>query len=106
MPTSLILDGQVLDWHFKKNGLDGFIHNFYTGDLFQGQIFDMGKSWSASPGSNTPAERRMLLDGFRTRADASRYILEARYHHAKKLEEYRLSREGVQASLKDSIKSE
>ena len=87
MPISLVREGKVLDWHFKKAGDDGFIHNFYTGGIYQGQVFNMGKSWSACPGASTPIERRMLVDGFRTRYDAAKFILDARYHYTDRLNE-------------------
>jgi hypothetical protein len=38
---STIVDGKVLDHRYKKIG--DFIYNFYVGDIFIGQVFNMGK---------------------------------------------------------------
>jgi hypothetical protein len=71
MPLSLVHDGKVLDFHFKKTH-EAFITNFYCGDIFMGQIFKIGKSWTA-----VPKERSDYAPyhGFRTRYDAAVMIL-------------------------------
>ena len=41
---SLILDGKVLDFKYKK--VNELIWNFYVGDIFVGQVFKMRYYWS------------------------------------------------------------
>ena len=71
---SLLLDGQVLDYQFKRH-LE-FSYLFYTGDLYQGQVFNMKKrGWSAL--ADKASGNCKLVSGFRTRLDAAEFILQA-----------------------------
>jgi hypothetical protein len=72
MPLSAIVDGKVLDWHFKKRSSDTL---FYIGDILVGQIFrNRGdKTWSAvgvSGGSGL-----CPVYGFARRYDAAEFLL-------------------------------
>lgn len=70
MPYSIIVNGKVLDYHYKK--LSAFSYNFYIGNMYMGQVFNMGKSWSCvakEPNKLCP------IDGFKTRFDACEMIL-------------------------------
>lgn len=69
---SEIVDGKVLDWRFKRRKVDTL---FYIGDIFVGQIFKIGKSWSAV--SRIPTTMG-VIHGFRTRGDAARLLLKIR----------------------------
>ncbi len=83
---SFIHEGQVLDWHFKTRDN---VHYFYTGHIYQGQIHKINKSWDAVCDSlEVPRERRISVDGFRTRIDAASYLLHLKYHFPKKLAEW------------------
>jgi hypothetical protein len=78
---STIHDGKVLDWHFRKTGLepdkkDRYAWNFYIGDIFIGQIFPMPRNrWSAVPWHTQCPYGS--LEGFSTRHDACEYMLRA-----------------------------
>lgn len=67
---SSIVDGKVLDWHFKKHP-NGYV--FYIGDILIGQLFNLGRisRWSAV--SNRPI--RGHGDGFISRWKASEFLL-------------------------------
>ena len=71
---SLVLDGKVLDYRYKKR--DEFTSSFYVGDILVGQVFDMGRSgWSAVCCGDCvmrPAE------GFKTRYAASKFMLQSK----------------------------
>ncbi len=71
---SLIHDGQVLDYRFKKH-LE-FSYLFFTGDLYQGQVFNTKRGWSALA-DRSVSKTVQLVKGFRTRLDAAEYILQA-----------------------------
>lgn len=76
MPYSIVIDGKVVDEHFKKHEkkeLD-YIHNFYLGEKCIGQVFKMGKgNWSSLTFSDETKYR--LIHGFRNRYKAADYIL-------------------------------
>ena len=68
---SLVVEGKVLDWRFKK--LNDFTYAFYVGDIYVGQVFKMkGRSWSAV--SSKPNEIHPI-DGFKSRYYASEFLL-------------------------------
>ena len=86
---SLIHDGKVLDYHYKK--IRDFEFQFYVGsgdDIIKfGSIFRMdtrgrGKYWTAVLTHDslydfpiTVRKRISLMDGFKTRTDAAEYLL-------------------------------
>jgi len=68
---SVTLNGQVLDFHYKK--LKGSkCHAFYIGDILIGKIFKMRRYWSAV--SDQP-NYLCPVDGFKTRYHASEFLL-------------------------------
>ncbi len=65
---SSIVDGKVLDWNWKRREVDTV---FYIGDMFAGQLFNLGKSgWTAVPLTGRK------VSGFKTRYSASAYLEE------------------------------
>lgn len=67
---SSIVDGKVLDWHWKKRETDTL---FYVGDIFIGQLFNGERSgWSAVYRNPTGLG---CVDGFKTRYTASNFML-------------------------------
>jgi len=73
MLISCIVDGKVLDWKFKK-GMMAFVYNFYIGDIYVGQVFNMGGAWTAI--GNTPHDLAPFA-GFATRRHAAEFLLKA-----------------------------
>lgn len=66
---SAIVDGKVLDFKFKKREIDTV---FYVGDIFVGQIFKIGKTYSVvgkTPNVLCP------IDGLATRRHAAELLL-------------------------------
>jgi len=67
---SSVVDGKVLDWRWKKRKID---YVFCVGDIFIGQLFNLGKSgWACvhkNPNNIGSAE------GFKTRYAASHFLL-------------------------------
>jgi hypothetical protein len=104
MPTSLVLNGQVLDWNFKKydNPTQKHISNFYTGDILQGQIHNLGRQGFSAISFSTdiPEERRMCVNGFKTRYAAAKYLLELHYHSPKQLEQNRQMEKAANHAVK------
>jgi len=43
---SIIKDGKVLDFYFKRCKVQNFRTMFYIGDIFVGQIFKIGRTYS------------------------------------------------------------
>lgn len=72
--NSAIVDGQVLDFSFKKL-VDG-CYRFSIGDRPQGQIFKLPSGWTAVPYYKTSLAI-ISPSGFKTRYDAAQYILQA-----------------------------
>lgn len=71
MPYSIVHNGKVLDYCFKK--ISNNIYNFYIGNIFVGQIFKHSKhSWSAV---NFYESKQCLVDGFGSRLYAADYLL-------------------------------
>jgi hypothetical protein len=68
--NSLVVNGKVLDYKFKKT-VDG-IYAFYIGDILIGQAFKMRRDWSAV---SIICERMSKVDGFKTRIRAADYML-------------------------------
>ena len=70
---SVIIDGKVLDFHYKRVKAAPNIHNFYVGDIFIGQVFKMRHYWSCvsfkKPCDLCPAH------GFKNRYWASEFLL-------------------------------
>jgi len=67
---SVIHQGKVLDFHFKK--MSNYCYNFSVGDIFIGQIFKLRKhSWSGISFHNV----RGSMDGFGCRFYAAQYLL-------------------------------
>lgn len=80
---SLIWKGQVLDYRFMQSEEQPFIWFFWCGDIFMGQLFNMGKTgWSAVP--NEPHELSPF-DGFKTRLDAAEMCLKVNGFRRKEL---------------------
>lgn len=68
---SSVVDGKVLDWHWKRREIDEL---FFVGDRYIGQVFNMGRGgWSAL--HRNPQSTIGLVDGFKTRYAASRFLL-------------------------------
>jgi len=74
---SVIVDDKVLDFKYKK--LDELISAFYVGDIYVGQIFKMRRAWScvASRSVYINGSNIYPVDGFKTRLDASQFLLKA-----------------------------
>ena len=67
---SSVVDGKVLDWRWNKRQIDTL---FYVGDIYIGQLFNMGKSgWSAL---HKTANSIGLVEGFKSRYAASHFLL-------------------------------
>ena len=67
---SSVVDGKVLDWHWKKRSND---YLFYIGDIFIGQVWNMGvHGWTAL---HRESNSIGLAEGFKTRYDASHFLL-------------------------------
>jgi exosome complex RNA-binding protein Csl4 len=67
---SCIFEGRVLDFKYKK--LSEFAYTFRIGDIYVGQVFNMGDSWSAVSATPNPYG---VVDGFKNRYYASEYLL-------------------------------
>ena len=68
---SSVVGNKVLDWHWKKLGTDRY--KFYIGDIFIGQVFNMGvHGWT---GLHREPNIIGLCEGFKTRYDASHFLL-------------------------------
>lgn len=69
---SVNVNGKVLDFHYKKK--NDFIYSFYIGEIFVGQLFNLGMhGWSAV---GTPATSGFSkVDGFKSRNNAAQYLL-------------------------------
>ena len=76
MPYSQIVDGKVLDYHFKRlqvfeNGSNHYL--FSIGDIPIGQVFRMGKgNWTAVSRHPNPLG---CIDGLRSRLDCCTILL-------------------------------
>jgi hypothetical protein len=68
---SSIVDGKVLDFYFKRQ-TEG-TYAFYLGNIFVGQVFHIGKSWSCV--SQRTHNDLCPVDGFRTRYHAAEMLL-------------------------------
>lgn len=79
MPYSCIIDGKVLDYHYKKSKVNDFQYNFYIGDIFVGQVFQINQHrWSAvSAMPNVYG----VVEGFGSRFWASEYLLKVGGYH-------------------------
>jgi len=66
-------DGKVRTFRYKKQS--DFIYAFYLGELLMGQLFNMGKSWSAVSWVKDPDGQRKV-GGFKTRHDAVNYLIQ------------------------------
>lgn len=75
---SCIVDGEVLDFHYRKF-LYGY--TFYIGDILIGQIFDEGRRGWAAVAAKPPTKGLNGVHGFRTRYDASEYLLRVLGYH-------------------------
>jgi hypothetical protein len=67
---SAIVDGKVLDFHFKLLIKDQYA--FYLGDIFVGQIFHINKSWDCV---SYKSHELNPVCGFRTRYHAAEMLL-------------------------------
>lgn len=68
---SLVKDGKVLDWRFKRQ--NEFTTAFYVGDIFVGQVFKMKKGdYSAVCGGECIMR---MMSGFGTRYAACHFML-------------------------------
>ena len=72
---SIIVDGKVLDFTYKK-GAAGF-WNFYIGDIFVGQVINTKRGgWTAiSHVKESDLLGFRSIDGFKSRYTASEYLL-------------------------------
>lgn len=73
---SILVDGTHRDLAFRHKrpivlGKSACVYSVYVGEKLWGQVFDMGRSWTAV--ANKPGELN-LMDGFATRLDAAFYI--------------------------------
>lgn len=67
---SSVVDGKVLDWRWKFS-VNRYL--FYVGDIFIGQVFNMGRNgWSSF---HREPNNIGIVDGFKSRYDASRFLL-------------------------------
>jgi len=66
---STIVNGKVLDWHFKKRTVDTV---FYIGDIFVGQIFKVANTYSVV--GKTPHDLSPI-NGLATRWQAAELLL-------------------------------
>jgi len=77
---STIVNGKVLDWHFKSLG-PTCLSAFYIGDVYVGQVGKMRKgNWSAACG-NKPSAGLCPVNGFRSRLDAAEFLLKLGGYH-------------------------
>lgn len=67
---SSVVDGKVLDWHWKKRQIDTL---FYVGDIYIGQLFYHKRSgWTALHKNPNNVN---LVEGFKSRYSASHFLL-------------------------------
>jgi|GEM_PF-5663219 len=72
MACSVIVDGKVLDFVYRKS-LE-FSYNFYIGDVLVGQVFRAGRgNWTAV--SWKKPSKLCPVEGFRSRYHASEFLL-------------------------------
>ena len=69
---SHIEDGKVLDYYYKTNKANKCMYTFYVGDIFLGQIFNMGNVWSAVPGKPFSLSP---INGFKTRIRCAEILI-------------------------------
>ena len=67
---SIIHDGKVLDYRFIKRKTDTV---FKCGEILMGQLFKIGKRWSAVSCYPTTYG---VIKGFATRLDAAEYLIQ------------------------------
>jgi len=72
---STVVDGKVLDWKYKRSGHDFPVYNFYIGDIFIGQIFNLGRSGWCPVTFHTVCPYKNV-HGFRTLCHASEFMLQ------------------------------
>lgn len=78
---SAIVDGEVLDYHYKKHFHYKDWYCFYIGDVYVGNIIPKTRrrSWSALANgvcyNSGEPKGFCLVDGFATRFDAAEYLL-------------------------------
>lgn len=76
---SLVYEGKVLDFHYKKQ--TDSIYAFYVGDILVGQVFRMRRNqWSCVGWKGGKLEGGISIypvDGFKTRFHASDFMLKA-----------------------------
>lgn len=87
---STVLDGKVLDWHFKKQ--NDFTYTFYIGydedQVLLGQIFKMSPTqWSAVSWVEGVKAPYNNVDGFRSRYYAASYLNEIYCNKVKRPED-------------------
>jgi hypothetical protein len=72
-----IVDGKAHDWKFTKLDMgpdQNPIWNFYLGETYVGQIFELGSGWAPTPfHTQCPFGG---VDGFATRRAAAKYMLQ------------------------------
>jgi hypothetical protein len=75
MPYSEVVDGKVLDYHFKPLKInEGY--NFCIGDIHVGQVFRLGRNkWAAVTNYAHPL---FPVYGLATRLDAAELLLKVR----------------------------
>ena len=67
------IDGEWKQWRYKKLVSSSYRHYaFYVGDIYVGQLIGKSGNWSVV--SKTPADF-MPVFGFRTRYDASKFLM-------------------------------
>jgi len=68
---SLVKDGKVLDWRFKR--MNEYTIAFYVGDIYVGQVFKMkNRSYAAVCAGDC---KLRMMEGFATRYAACHFIL-------------------------------
>lgn len=73
MPYSTIVDGKVLDWHFKP--MSSGLQAFYIGDKYVGQVGKFRNYWVAATVKGYRVRGVFPVDGFRTRYHAAEFLL-------------------------------
>jgi len=71
---SAIVNGEVLDYHYKAMTHIDRSYDFYVGDIFLGQVFKFRTGWKAVS-MKVPCPYG-VVGGFKTRYDASEFILQ------------------------------
>ena len=74
MPYSVCVEGEVLDFYYKKKDKGTSLQKFYIGGIFIGWVAEASKSGWSAVSYHTPCKYGVVY-GFKTRYAASEFML-------------------------------